>query len=310
MKITTTLLLLILLAACNDNANDASLLKNQLFAYDSVTDCVTASAQANDYLYIEDVEVLFCDEGEGVLDQGALDELKTFTNLTTLGLGKSTTVVEFDGKSFPYLTTFDCYECGLITADISENPELESFEIWGNKYLEELDFSHNPQLSTLNLSNVVIRNLVLGVHDNLTEAYLVGESFTGGSLYGALINIDLTKATALERLEMMRIGATHLDLSSNTNLTSLSVWGANNLETIDISSQKLQEVSISDSAIAAFDTAEFTELSFVAINGSQIAYMNFDYNLKLEMINLTNNPLSQEMMDYLDSLTRVEQVLY
>lgn len=304
MKATTsTLCMAILLTGCASDSEDSDLLKNLNFSSESVAACVNKSADTRGYKSILDVQVLSCSEHDGVFDQASLNELNIFTNLTTLRLGWGSTLVEFDGQAFPFLREFRCDDCGIYNLDISQNQELQSFEIWGNQYLENLDLSNNSKLTQLNLSDVSVLNLTLGQHSNLTEIYLVGNYS-----HDAFINLDLTEATALERVEMRYIGTDYLNLSQNINLTELIVSGIY-LENVDMNTSKLKELSITNSAISAFDISEFIELKAIIFYGNNIGYVNLDYNSKLELANFENNPLSIEMVDYLESLTWIDRVL-
>jgi len=304
MKTTSILCVAIFLSGCVLDSEDTDLLKNLNFSSESIAACVSKSADAKGYNSVLDVQVLSCGEDVGVFDQAALNELNIFTNLTTLRLGWSSSLVEFDGKAFPFLTEFRCDDCGIFSLDISQNPELKSLEIWGNKYLENLDFSNNPKLSKLQLSDVSILNLILGQQNNLTEIYLVGNYS-----HETFINLDFTEATALERVEMRYIGANYLDLSQNINLTYLLVSGIY-IEDIDMNTSKLRELSITNSAIVTFDISEFTELVAVVLYGNNIVNVNLDYNQKLELANFENNPLSTDMIEYLESLTRIDRVVF
>lgn len=304
MKTAIILCLAILLAGCSLDSEDSDLLKNLNFSSESVAACVSKSADTRGYKSVLDVQVLSCSEHDGVFDQSALNDLNIFTNLTTLRLGWGSSLVQFNGKAFPFLSEFRCDDCGIYNLDLSQNEELSSLEIWGNRYLENLDFSHNPKLSQLKLSDVFVLNLILGQQNDLTEIYL-----DGNALHDAFINLDLTEATALERVEMRNIGIDYLDLSQNINLSNLLVSGRY-LENIDMNTNKLRELSITNSAISTFDISEFIELTTVVLYGNQIAYMNLDYNEKLELVNFGNNPLSTDMIEYLESLTWVDRVLF
>ena len=302
MKAIYILCLAILLNGCD--SEDQSLLKNLNFSSDSVATCVTESAESRDYKTISDVQILWCNEAEGVFDQAALNELNIFTNLTHLYLGIGYSIIDFNGEAFPYLTTFRCDDCGIINVELSQNQELESFEIWGNKYLESLDLSSNTKLSTLNLSEVPILNLTLGQHDKLKEAYIHGDYF-----YESFLNLDFSKATALENLSLSHIGASHLDLSQNINLIFFQASGKY-LENIDINGQQLSHLSLSNTPLTTFDTSNFSELESLILWGNNITNVNLDYNQKLTLVNLRGNPLSEDMIDYLESITWIERVVY
>ncbi|QDP01450.1 hypothetical protein [Thalassotalea sp. PS06] len=294
----------LLLLGCNDG-NDSESIDSISFSSMALSECVSQSASYNDYEKIGEVEVLSCRSTDsGLLDQNALEEMSQFYNLKTLHLGYMGSQVDFDGSLFPNLQTFRCDDCGIQTMDLSQNPELTSFEIWTNRYLNELDFSHNPNLTKLNLAGVSIIDLDLGSQEFLQEAYLVGRN-----PYRDLRFLDFSEATALEKLDMLFIGADYLDLSNNKALSWLDIRNSN-LESIVIGSQVLQRYAVMDSYLYSVDVEAFPELRSLVLYGNQIGYINLDQNPNLELVNLEKNPLSTEMLSYLQSISWVDRIVY
>ncbi|ALO33746.1 hypothetical protein CMT41_02720 [Colwellia sp. MT41] len=294
----------LMLTACGVSNDDKSELETLNLTSIALSTCLSTSAERFGYESISDVETLSCsDVSEEAFDQTALDEMNLFENLSNLSLYYMKSPIHFDGSNFPALKAFRCDNCSLESIDLSQNSELNSFEIWGNTYLTELDLSNSPKLEKLNLSKVTIMNLNLGNQQLLKEAYIVGDA-----LYkNTQLNINLTGATALESLEMFFVGIEHLDLSNNLELTSLQI-NYSTIQSLDIGSTKIQHLGINYSDIVSLDTSTFIDLRSLVLVENKIVSLNLENNVLLELLNLKGNPLSDGMLDYLESITWIDRI--
>ena len=226
-----------------------------------------------------------------------------FENLSTLLLGFMKSPTHLDASNFPALKEFRCDDCSLESINLSQNSELNSFEIWGNRYLTELDLSNSPKLEKLNLSEVKLININLGNQQLLKEVYIVGHA-----LYKhTQVNINLTGASVLESLEVFFLGIDHIDLSNNLELTSLRIIGSN-IQSLDVGSTKLKSLAIESSNIASLDTSSFLDLRSLVLVDNQIVSLDLENNVLLELLNLKGNPLSDDMFDYLESITWIDRI--
>jgi hypothetical protein len=294
----------LILSACGGSNDDKSELETLNLTSKALSTCLSTSAEMFGYESISDVETLSCsDVSEEEFDQAALDEMNLFKNLSNLQLGYMKSPIHIDGSNFPALKTFRCDNCSLESIDLSQNNELNSFEIWGNRYLTELDLSNSPKLAKLNLSEVKIMNLNLGIQLLLKEAYIVGDA-----LYkNTQLNINLTGSTALESLEMFFVGIKHFDLSNNLELTNLQI-NHSNIQSLDIGSAKIQHLEINYSDIVNLDISTFLDLRTLVLVENKIVSLDLENNVLLELLNLKDNPLSDSMLDNLASITWIDRI--
>lgn len=304
MKKYICIFLSLLLTACDGSSDDKTELETLNITSKALSTCLSASAERFGYKSISDVEILSCsDVSNEQLDQAALNEMNLFENLSDLQLGFMKSPTHLDASNFPVLKKFRCDNCSLESINLSQNSELSSFEIWKNRYLTELDLSNNPKLELLNLSDVKILDINLGTQLLLKKAYISGDA-----LYkDTKLNINLTGAIALESLEMFFVGIEHIDLSNNLELTSLQI-NYSNIHSLNLGSTKIQHLVINYSDIVNLDTSTFLDLRSLVLVDNQIVSLDIKNNVLLELLNLKDNPLSDDMFDYLQAIMWIERI--
>lgn len=153
--------------------------------------------------------------------------------------------------------------------NLSDYPEMISFNAWNNKGLKTLDPSGCPKLMKISIDGTMVKELDV---TNNTNLQILNISETG------IMDINLEKNISLLEFYCDRQSSTDeqklrtLDVSKNVNLVRLFANG-NRLESIDLRNNTyLQDLYISNNRLTSIDISNNTNLLNLAIRGN---YFNF-----------------------------------
>ena len=188
------------------------------------------------------------------------------------------TVIHTEGS--PKLDLFNTMNNPGVTSipGLNDNPELKEF--YGDDIkLESIDFSHNPKLKHIKISNSKILKNV-----------------TGLNAAGAnLISINLRNTSILS-----------LDVSNNTSLNSL-LLDDSKIASLDVShNTKLRELKLDRTQISSLDVSSNTELQILYTERAQLTQLNISANTKLKELHASLNPMTtfvlgdNTALEYLD----------
>lgn len=139
----------------------------------------------------------------------------------------------FNLSDYPELASFDAYaNKGLKTLDPSGCPKLQRLSIDGTN-VQSLDLSKNPIITILNISDTGIKEIDLSNLEYLQQLYLDHESSTMNT-DAKFSSLDLSKNEKLVYLFASGNNLKSIDLSKNTYLQQLYL-ADNQLENIDLS---------------------------------------------------------------------------
>lgn len=159
-------------------------------------------------------------------------------NLQLLAIGQTDNLdPSFNLSDYPNIVSFDAYACkGLKTLDTSGCPNLQQLSLDGTQ-LSSLDISKNPNLTILNISDTNISEIDLSGLDFLQQFYADRQGtqtklkkldvtnnrslvylFAAGNNF---TEVDLTNNVYLQQLYLADNMLTNIDLSKNRNLVNV-----------------------------------------------------------------------------------------
>lgn len=160
--------------------------------------------------------------------------------------------------------------------DLTNCPELERLDIFSNN-LSEIDLTNNTKLENLWIAN------------------------------NHLTTIDLSKNTLLKKLQAgnNEIGGT-LDLSANSELTFLEVYG-NKVEAVILAySPNLDLINFNNNQLTSLDVTNAPNINSLVAYGNRLENVNLTAASNLSIINLDDNQLTQLDLSGCRSLAMVD----
>lgn len=169
--------------------------------------------------------------GEGIFDVTSLAGIEYFTNLDFLDCGRNQ-LTNLDVSANTKLTQLLCYDIGLISLDLSNNPELTWLNCDNNRLtnlnisantklrsffcnynrLTSLDVSNNPELIYLGCNNNQLESLDISMNKQL---------FNLDCSNNLLTDLDVSNNTQLNRFTCNNNQLINLDISNCTQLVKL-----------------------------------------------------------------------------------------
>ena len=275
MKNVYFLFITALMMGCNSSEDTAKQWYDDVyFEHPAMKQCLIGWAEEYGWTSVEEVTMLSCSRN-GIDSIAGIEQLD---NLRQLYLSYT----------------------ALKTLDLSGNPKLDDIKIGDNPYLKSVDVSQNLELTILyinhnaveevNLSNLPKLSFVF-LNDNLIKTVKLDGTDVGFlSVENNLIeNIDLSNARSIRDLTLSGNPLTDVDLSNLHDLKTIIMYNTG-IDTLDISYNLDLEV-------------------FGAI-GNNIEHIRFDNNPKLKSVNIENNPLNKDTLDYLATIDWIEVLRY
>ncbi len=130
------------------------------------------------------------------------------------------------------LTFLELAYLNITNLDLSKNKSLNGLSMHGNN-VSELDLTNNIILEYLNLSNNALEKLDLTMNSAL-KTFHWGEGSPFG-YDGTIKELDLSKNVNLSNLHIGYVKSfLRLDLTNNINLIELTIYGNDNLSTVNV----------------------------------------------------------------------------
>lgn len=223
----------------------------------------------------------------GIQDFEALEELKFpnnyEANVATVNLSKN-----------QFLKKLDCRQSGIVTLDVSKNTALTDLNCYGN-ILTSLDVSKNIALTNLDCSYNRLTALDVSNNINLKSLYCSSSNKEGvfSLQQGLLTSLDVSKNSALEFLDCsMNEKLVGLDVSKNSNLTSINVSN-NKLTSIDFSANKLlKSISCENNQITNLDLSKYPALESLRCSYNQLTILDISQKPALKVLMCSYNHLT------------------
>lgn len=224
----------------------------------------------------------------------------------------------------------------ISSLDLSKNKALRVLQVPGNKIAGTLDMREMTALSSVDIDNNNVEELLLPTHSLLVEVNCEDNALTsidiaGRSglrdinLYGNRVTkLDLTGLGALEDLyagnneitevkgladckviETLNVSGnrlTSIDISVAPTITGLYLYN-NELTSLDISGNpNIAWMNISDNHIGALDLSKLTNLSLLHANNNEIAELDLSHSPRCTQLTVGNNKLTSLDVSKLTSL--------
>ncbi|KQC33308.1 hypothetical protein AAU57_08240 [Nonlabens sp. YIK11] len=198
----------------------------------------------------------------------------------------------------------------LASLDVSQNPNLEYFDVLFCPNVTSVDFTNNPELNYFRAGygqngdpSTGIQSLDFSNNPKMKQIIFTGSGITSfdptnllelETLWmdnARLSAIDVTQNQLLTYLNVSRNSISELDISQNTEL--LEFYAASNLMTqVDVSNNdKLTNLDVSRNAISELLVDNLTQLFFIGAASNNLTTMDLSNNPKLEIVYLDRNQL-------------------
>ncbi len=208
------------------------------------------------------------------------------------------------------------------TKGIEKLVSLKSLSLTDNDIMS-IDLKYNIALETLDLSNNFIKNINIKNNTELTEINIASNDLRAIDLTNnkKLINIALTynKLDEIDlsnqlRLQGLSIGpftdvSYNLDLSENTEIETLGLFGCNDLSVINnLNNLKTFAISYINS-MNELDLSSNPELEKLYISMSNISGIDLTNNINLKEIDINGSNLVEDNIDFTNN-TNLEKIEY
>lgn len=153
----------------------------------------------------------------------------------------------------------------LLNFDLAGYPKLKTL-VCNHNDISSLELAAVPQLETLRAGYTAATKLGLAVCPKLKVI----------DLYGLQIgdNVNLTRNTALEELDLSLTGATKVNLAANTRLRRLAL-ARNSISSLDLSANKLIEhLDVSRNALSEIDLKPLSALRFLDVSRNALSSLD------------------------------------
>ncbi|PKG73285.1 hypothetical protein CXF86_18460 [Shewanella sp. GutCb] len=275
MKKYLFLFITLFMMGCNSSDDTAKEWYDDLyFEHPAMKQCLISWVEEYGWTSAEEVTKLSCSRN-GI---DSIAGIEQFENLSRLYLSY-TALKELDLSGNPKL---DYINIGknpyLKSVDVSQNLELTAMYVYENA-VEEINLSNLPKLDHAFLNNNHIKALKL---DGTDVRYLNVEN-------NLIENIDLSNARSIRDLTLTGNPITNIDLSNLQDLTALTIY---------------------NTGISTLDVSYNQELIVLDAKDNNIESIRFYNNPKLTNVNITNNPLDKDTLDYLATIDWMDVLRY
>ena len=203
--------------------------------------------------WLEESEIAAVDSirtGERVAD---LTGIEYFTEITWLRCNYGSKLKSVDISKNTKLREIQIWGTGITSIDLSHNTELEEFTLKGrgdvtsDVGLSEIDFSHNPKLTSVNLDNNFIKTLDFSHNPEL--------EFLGASNNG-LESVNISACTKLQKVYLDHNSLTSLDLSNKPNLDDVLIGKNEKLRDLKIAGNvTVSRLDVANSGLTSLDVS-------------------------------------------------------
>ena len=195
-------------------------------------------------------------------------------------------IKDLEGISgFKNLELLDAAGQDLEFVDVSSNYELNYIQISRNSNLKSVDLGGIENIITLRLNGSNIQNIDL---NKLTK--LVWFNCNDCNLSS---DLDLSKNTLLETLELDGNNISNLSISHNTNLVRFSMKDSNLSEINLTNNVELKDIRLSFNPLKKIDLSKNINLEVLELHTTELTEIDVTQNTQIERIWIVNNKLSQ-----------------
>ncbi len=247
--------------------------------------------------WLEESEIAAVDSirtGERVAD---LTGIEYFTEITWLRCNYGSKLKSVDISKNTKLREIQIWGTGITSIDLSHNTELEEFTLKGrgdvtsDVGLSEIDFSHNPKLTSVNLDNNFIKTLDFSHNPEL--------EFLGASNNG-LESVNISACTKLQKVYLDHNSLTSLDLSNKPNLDDVLIGKNEKLRDLKIAGNvTVSRLDVANSGLTSLDVSgcrllsvlycyESKDLSELKLDGCGLLELLQCYDCSIESLNLAS----------------------
>ena len=242
-------------------------------------------------------------------------EENNLTSLSLPSLPSSLQTLECEQNKFTTFTLTN--HSALKTLNISSTPTLTTLNVYNNSALTSLNFTNCTSLATLDchgnkltsLSELPTSLKVLdGSNNKFTSISIISRNYTLTSVNISnnpyLTNADVSYNFVLTSLNVANCPAMTTLSCSNNKLTQLTLSGCSALTILSCGNNQLTSLSNLPSTLQKLSCG-YNNFSgtFNLTNHNALTYLDLGLNYNLVTVNVSNNSLTDLLVDHCTSLT-------
>lgn len=307
MKQILIILLIVSLLGCESSKEDG-LIADIIFVSESVESCIKERAEAESFTKVEELTEVLCKGGYGYSN---LQDLNHFPNLKGVALHSlDAHEVNFDNILYvERLSVISSEQLRRLTIQNSSN--LETFKIENSHKVNEVSLDNLPELKDLTIRDTVLETLDIGDIQSL-ESLSIGTYGSDSFLFDLVVSIESLDLTANQNLEEITLKYTKLKsvmLEGLNKLKNLTIHSSE-LEQVYLDLPSLEELVLFQNKISSIDLGYVPKITHLQLQNNFINEIDLDPNTNLSFVRLTDNSLSQEAIEYLDSIDWIDDLKY
>lgn len=195
------------------------------------------------------------------------------------------------------LKTFECYNNDLQSLDLSTNPQLEYFNLSGNRSLKRLVLKDKPNLTSFqypsSLDMLLVENCP--ITEQIEFRFIDTLHMTNVLIENITINYGRTKELELKQLPNLK----HLECTDNDDLEKLDLTQCPNLIYVDCNDNSLLELDLSNASKLEYLNCSRNKISELDLsNCNNLKELDCDRNFLLELNLDSNNTLEKLSCNY------------
>ncbi|NVK24986.1 MAG: hypothetical protein HWE10_08665 [Gammaproteobacteria bacterium] len=307
MKHFLIILNAIFLYSCSGDEKDTPLKISDIDFVSSTIERCVAEYQSAGIIYADDLTQFYCDSY--LIDTTA--DLKNFRNLDAVGFaGLGDMDIDFTNFSkISYFSLYDTYLESLNLTNLSVLNNLTMLELHNNYELRSIDFSALENLEKVLVLRSPLKEINTDGLVNLKDLKIYGSFIRHSQHFMAELEaVNFSQNINLEDLIIVGTTLPSLILNQHEKLVSLEFSGP--LENVYIEAPSLENIGISGSLLTSIDVSKLPNLKNIRVKHGVLETINFESNLELMSADLTNNLLTNDTIEYLDSLPKHITVIY
>lgn len=235
------------------------------------------------------------------------------TTLTQAMINK-TTNIDLKGldikdlTGLKYFTALKILYCqdkpDLTTIDLSGNKKLEVLNITGSNGVTSLDFSQNPNMTSINCAQTYkapgkLTSINVSKCGNLQYLYLAYQT--------KLATLNLTNNTDLVEMSINNTVIKDIDLSKNVKLKSLMAFNIKGSKVIDFTNNtNLEYLSVYGNGWTTLDVSKLTNLKHLMCFSNNLTKLDLSNNPYLVSLSCYGNNLTELDLSNLDQLEELD----
>jgi len=269
------LFITVLMMGCNSSEDTAKEWYDDLyFEHPAMKQCLISWADEYGWTSVEEVTKLSCSRN---------------------GIDSIAGIEQFENLSRLYLSY-----TALKELDLSGNANLDYINIGNNPYLKSVDVSQNLELTIMYVYENAVEEVNLSNLPKLNFVFLNNNHIKALKLDGTDVGFLNVENNLIE----------NINLSNARSIRDLTLTG-NPLTDIELSNlQDLKALTIHDTGISTLDISYNQDIEVLGAKGNNIESIRFYNNPILKGVNITNNPLNKDTLDYLATIDWIDTLRY